>query len=95
LFAHGIRVLVASPVFATPVAEMALAFALDLARGTSAADRAFRQGEENYGLQSNRDSFVFTGCKVGIVGFGDLARAFRQLLGPFRCSVKTYDPWRW
>jgi phosphoglycerate dehydrogenase-like enzyme len=91
--ARGIRILVASPAFAVPVAEMALAFAIDLARGISAADRAFRQGEEKYGLESNRASFVFTGCKVGIIGFGDLARAFRRLLGPFRCPVKAYDPW--
>jgi phosphoglycerate dehydrogenase-like enzyme len=92
-FARGIRVLVASPVFAVPVAEMALAFALDLARGISAADRAFRQRQEIFGLESSCDSFVFTGCKVGIVGFGDLARCFRRLLEPFRCPVKAYDPW--
>ena len=96
--ARGIRVLVASPAFAVPVAEMALAFGIDLARGISHADRAFRQGEEKYGLESNRASFVFTGCKVGIIGFGDLGQSFRRLLGPFRCSVKAYDPWmpdRW
>jgi phosphoglycerate dehydrogenase-like enzyme len=92
-FARGIRVLLASPAFAVPVAEMALGFALDLARGISAADRAFRQREEIFGLESNCDSFVFTGCKVGIIGFGDLARAFRRLLGPFRCPVKAHDPW--
>jgi phosphoglycerate dehydrogenase-like enzyme len=92
-FTRGIRVLVASPAFAVAVAEMALAFALDLARGISAADRAFRQRAEIYGLESNCDSFVFTGCKVGIIGFGDLARAFRRLLDPFRCLVKAHDPW--
>jgi phosphoglycerate dehydrogenase-like enzyme len=91
--ARGIRVLVASPAFAVPVAEMALAFALDLTRGISAADRAFRQSQEIFGLESNCDSFVFTGCKVGIIGFGDLARAFRRLLTPFRCPVKAHDPW--
>src|SRR6516162_6960219 len=72
-FSRGIRVLVASPAFAVAVAEMALAFALDLARGITAADRAFRRGEEVYGLESNRDCFVFTGCQSGIIGFGDLA----------------------
>lgn len=92
-FARGIRVLVASPAFAVPVAEMALAFALDLARGISAADRAFRQRKESYGLEGNTESFIFTGCKVGIVGFGDLARAFRRLVVPFRCPVKANDPW--
>src|SRR3984957_1048638 len=92
-FSHGIRVLVASPAFAVPVAEMALAFALDLARGVSKNDRAFRAKTEVYGLQSNHDSFLFTGCRVGIIGFGDLARAFRPMLRPFHCSVKVYDPW--
>jgi phosphoglycerate dehydrogenase-like enzyme len=92
-FSHGIRVLVASPAFAVPVAEMALAFALDLARGISKNDRAFRAKAEVYGLQSNQDSFLFTGSRVGIIGFGDLARAFRPMLRPFRCPVKVYDPW--
>src|ERR1700722_7477229 len=92
-FSHGIRVLVASPAFAVPVAEMALAFALDLARGVSKNDRAFRAKAEVYGLQSNQDSFLFTGCRVGIIGFGDLARAFRPLVRAFRCPVKVYDPW--
>jgi phosphoglycerate dehydrogenase-like enzyme len=92
-FSRGIRVLVASPAFAVAVGEMALAFALDLARGISKNDRAFRLGKEEYGLSSNRDSFLFTGCRVGIIGFGDLARAFRPLVRSFRCPVKVYDPW--
>jgi phosphoglycerate dehydrogenase-like enzyme len=92
-FAHNIRVLVASPAFALPVAEMALALALDLARGVSKNDRAFRERSEIYGLESNRDCFLFTGSRVGIIGYGDLARAFRPLLRPFRCAVKVYDPW--
>jgi phosphoglycerate dehydrogenase-like enzyme len=92
-FSHGIRVLIASPAFAVAVAEMALALGLDLARGISQNDRAFRERKEEYGFQSNRDSFLFTGCKVGIIGFGDLARAFRPMLRAFRCPVKVYDPW--
>src|SRR5258708_27001589 len=28
-----------------------------------------------------------------MIGFGDLARAFRPLIRPFRCPVKVYDPW--
>ena len=92
-FAHNIRVLVASPAFALAVAEMALALALDLARGVSNSDRSFRERNEIYGLESNRDCFLLTGCRVGIIGYGDLARAFRPLLRPFRCPVKVYDPW--
>ena len=92
-FSRRIRVLIASPAFAVAVAEMALALGLDLARDISRNDRAFRQGDEDYGLQSNRHSFLFTGCKVGIIGFGDLARAFRPMVRPFHCPVKVYDPW--
>ena len=92
-FSRNIRVLVASPAFAVAVAEMALALALDLARGISKNDRAFRNRSEIYGLESNRDCFLFTGSRVGIIGYGDLARAFRPLLRPFRCAIKVYDPW--
>jgi phosphoglycerate dehydrogenase-like enzyme len=92
-FSHGIRVLIASPAFAIAVAEMSLALGMDLARGISKSDRAFRARNEEYGLASNKDSFLFTGCRVGIIGFGDLARAFRPMVRPFRCPVKVYDPW--
>ena len=92
-FQHGIRVLVVSPAFAVSVAEMALALGLDLARGVSLNDRAMRERRESYGLVSNQGFSLFTGCRVGIIGFGDLGRAFRPLVRPFRCPVKVFDPW--
>jgi phosphoglycerate dehydrogenase-like enzyme len=92
-FSRNIRVLIASPAFAVAVAEMSLALGMDLARGISQNDRAFRERNEEYGFESNKDSFLFTGCRVGIIGFGDLARAFRPMIRPFRCPVKVYDPW--
>ena len=89
------NVLVLSPTsaFATVVAESAVAMAIDLARGISAADRAFRRGEERDGLAANKGSFQFTGAPVGLVGFGDLGRAVRSLLVPFKNPVAVYDPW--
>jgi phosphoglycerate dehydrogenase-like enzyme len=72
---------------------VALALALDLARGVSKNDRAFHERNEIYGFESNRDCFLFTGSRVGIIGFGDLARAFRPMVRAFRCPVKVYDPW--
>jgi phosphoglycerate dehydrogenase-like enzyme len=92
-FRRGIWVLNASPVFAETVAEMALGMMLDLARGISAADRAFRENREVYGLESNAASFLIRGEPIGLIGFGDLGRAFRRLLAPFDCPVKVYDPW--
>ena len=91
--AHGIEVLSVGPAFAVPVAEVALGMAIDLARGVSVADRDFRAGREAYELAGNRHSFLFSGSTVGLIGFGDLGRALRPMLRPFRCPVKVYDPW--
>jgi phosphoglycerate dehydrogenase-like enzyme len=92
-FAHGIRVLNASPAFAVPVAEAALGMAIDLARGITRAHEAVRMGAESWGLASNDGCFLFSGSPVGIVGLGDLGRALRLMLMPFHCPVKAYDPW--
>ena len=92
-FERGIRVLIASPAFAVAVAESALGLGLDLARGISGNHVKFRTRTEDYGLVSNQGCRLFTGLKVGIIGFGDLGRAFRPLVQPFHCPVKVYDPW--
>lgn len=93
-FARGIKVLGVAPAFAVPVAEMGLAFALDLLRGVTAADRAFRAGEERYGLAGNPDTVLLTGAEIGFVGFGNLGHALLPLLQPFRPPViRVFDPW--
>ena len=92
-FEHGIHVLAPGSAFADVVAESALAMAIDLARGITAADRAFRQGREAYGLDGNVRCFRFAGSSVGLIGFGDLARSLHQLIQPFNCPIKVYDPW--
>ncbi len=92
-FQKGIHVLAAAPAFARPVAECALAFALDLARGVTQADRDFRNGREQYGLMGNQDTFSLVGAEVGLIGFGNLGRALLPFLRPFQCSTRIYDPW--
>ena len=47
-FRNGIRVLNCGPVYGLPVAEMALEFALNVARGVHREDRRFRAGTERY-----------------------------------------------
>ena len=91
--ARGIYVLSPTSSFAQAVAESSLAMAIDLARGITAADRAFRAGGEAYGLEANEGCFMFAGAPVGIIGFGDLGRTLRALLAPFRNPVTVYDPW--
>jgi len=92
-FQKGIHVLAAAPAFAPAVAESALAFALDLARGITAADRDFRAGNEKYGLAGNCDTFSLRQADVGFIGFGNLAGALLPLLAPFHCRIRVFDPW--
>ncbi len=90
---RGIWVITPASAFASPVAEASLAMALDLARGITIADREFRQGTERYGLEGNSETFRFAGAPVGIIGFGDLGRELRELIRPFRNTVRVFDPW--
>lgn len=90
---RGVSVLSVAPCFSVPVAEMGLGLAIDLARGITATDRAFRDGSEQYGLAGNRHSFLLTGSTFGLVGYGNLGRALRPLLTPLGGTVRVYDPW--
>jgi phosphoglycerate dehydrogenase-like enzyme len=92
-FRRGIQVLSIAPVFAQPVAEMALGLALDLARGITRADRLMRERREQFGLAGNRDSFLLRGATMGFIGCGNLGRALIPLLAPFRPRLLIHDPW--
>ena len=50
-------------------------------------------GDEKWLLDGAEGCFSLYGARVGLIGFGDLARAFTPLLAPFGCPVKAYDPW--
>jgi phosphoglycerate dehydrogenase-like enzyme len=93
LFDRGVHVLGCGPAYADAVAEYALGLALDLARGISREDRAFRRGDESYIATSNADAILLRGAPIGLVGFGNLGRALRPLLEPFRPVLRVYDPW--
>jgi phosphoglycerate dehydrogenase-like enzyme len=92
-FERGVHVLAPGSAFAKPVAEMALGLAIDLCRGVTTADRAMRAGKEKWLLAGAEGCFSLYGARVGLIGFGDLARAFTPLLAPFGCPIKAYDPW--
>jgi phosphoglycerate dehydrogenase-like enzyme len=93
LFQRGIHVLTTGAVFAEPVAEIGLAFALNLLRGVVDADLAFRQGAELWGFEGNTTARLLTGANVGLIGFGELGRAVLRVLAGFRPRVRVYDPW--
>ena len=93
LFGRGIHVLTTGAVFAVPVAELGLGLALDLARGITDADLAFRQGKEAWGGEGNANARLLTGATVGLIGYGDLGKALHRVLAGFRCRFVVHDPW--
>ncbi len=92
-FERGIHVLTTSSVFAQPVAEIGLGFALSLLRDIPAADRSFREGTEIYGLDGNLDCRLLSECEIGFIGFGDLGHALMRLIRPFNAPARIHDPW--
>lgn len=92
-FERGVHVLGCGPAYADAVAEFALGLAIDLARGISREDRAFRAGRERYVAAGNTDAFLLRGADLGLVGFGNLGRALAPLLTPFRATIRAFDPW--
>ena len=92
-FTRSIRVLGCGPAYAQAVAEHALGLALDLARGISREDRAFRAGRERYLGEGNADAVLLRHADVGLVGYGNLGRALRPLLAPFAPNIRVHDPW--
>ena len=92
-FANGIRVLSAAPAFGRQVAEMALGMAIACARGIVGAHQAMQRGDESYGKVGNVGMFNLYGKRVGLIGYGGLARCLQPLLEPFGCQLSAYDPW--
>jgi phosphoglycerate dehydrogenase-like enzyme len=89
----GIYVLGCGPAYAQAVAEHSLGLALDIARGISREDRAFRGGTEHYVADRNEDSVLLGGATIGLLGYGNLGRALHRLLQPFAGHIRVYDPW--
>lgn len=92
-FARGVHIVTTGAVFAEPVAEIGLGFALALLRDIHGADAAFRAGRELWGGDGNAGARLLTGAPVGIVGFGDLGRALARVLAGFRTRLVVHDPW--
>ena len=76
------------------VAEFALAMTLNLIRSIPAAMDYVRSGGWKPGAWENA-GFCFgdlTERRVGLAGLGSINRRYAELLAPFRCLVRAYDP---
>lgn len=92
-FEAGVAVLGCGPAYAQAVAEYSLGLALDLARGISREDRAFRSGRERYLGEGNADAVLLRHSNIGLIGYGNLGRALHPLLKAFSPTLRVYDPW--
>lgn len=92
-FDRGVHVLGGGPAYAQAVAEYALGLAIDIARGISREDRAFRAGRERYLGEGNADAILLRHSNIGFIGYGNLGRALRPLLASFAPTIRVYDPW--
>ena len=92
-FKKGIHVIATSPVFSKPVAELALGMTLSLLRNIHEAHSDFIARKEKYGLESNLKASLLSEKKIGLLGFGDLAKSLYPLLLPFTKDINVYDPW--
>ncbi|WP_210526986.1 hydroxyacid dehydrogenase [Rubellimicrobium arenae] len=93
-FRRGIHVVTTGGVFAEPVAEIGLGFALSLARNIHGADADFRAGRERWGGEGNQAARLLTGSTIGILGMGALGQAVARLLPGFRPRLLAHDPWQ-
>ena len=92
-FKKGIHVIATSPVFSKPVAEIALGMTLSLLRNIHTAHLDFIHKKEKYGLESNLKASLLSEKKIGLLGFGDLAKSLYPMLLPFTKDINVYDPW--
>ncbi|MBQ7983576.1 MAG: hydroxyacid dehydrogenase [Clostridia bacterium] len=89
-YERGIPVLSANPVMAKYVAEGALAYILAGVRALGAYDRNMRAGLWHQQMPPTQ---TIVGGEIGLVGLGAVGRNLLDLLRPFGCAVKVYDPY--
>ena len=81
-FRKGIHVLATSPVFAQPVAEMAMGLTLSIARSIHIAHSDFISKKEKYGGAISQNNFLIKNKTFGLIGFGDLAKSLTPIQKP-------------
>lgn len=89
--AHGIRVLTSPEGSRDTVGEHTLGLLLALMNNLARADRQVRQGQW---IREGNRGVEIKGKTVGILGYGNMGRAFAQRLLGFECDVIAYDKYR-
>ncbi len=87
---HGVAVCNAAGTLSTAVAECAMGLILCLLRRLPAADKEVRAGDWSRFFES-KTGRQLEGKTVGLIGFGDIAKALAKMLGGFDCKILAYD----
>jgi phosphoglycerate dehydrogenase-like enzyme len=95
---RGVRVVDTSNGSSWPTAEWALGLALVGRRNAGALFRRMISHEPTYLPAAERsglgyDAAELTGKRVGMIGFGHVARRLVELLRPFRVEIQVFDPY--
>ena len=90
---QGVHVCNCKGVYAGAVAEQAVLLILALLRNVVVGDRVEREGgqiqmKERTMLEGIRE---VSDCKIGLIGFGDIAKATAERLYPFGCEMYYYS----
>ena len=85
----GIKIMRVPAYSPEAVAEHALAMILTLNRKTHKAYNRIREG--NFSLEKLM-GFNLHGCKVALIGTGNIGKAFYKILKGFGCKVVAFDP---
>lgn len=88
--AKGIVIVNSAPAMSTSVAEFTLALILDCLHHIVSSDRLMRARREGQELRLGHE---LTGKRVGLIGFGLIARELAALLQPFAVDLLVYDPY--
>lgn len=93
---RGLPVSVSRGGFSPAVAEFALGLVLCGLRRISDFHAEMRAGTEPWVRRYPDDidprERELTGARVGLVGFGGVGRRLAELLGPFHCDLRVFDP---
>ena len=89
MYDRGIRIVSANEIFAESVAEATIAYMFTALRRIPYYNSVVQDGKWKTMFSLNSG---LLGKKVGLVGFGAIARHLVPMLRPFRVSVEVYDP---
>ncbi len=87
---NGVLVTHATPGFMTSVAEMAVGFMIDLARGISRAVGEYRSGRD----AEPRVGRQLKGATLGIIGYGAISETLAPIAVALGMQVLVFDPYK-